>query len=234
MKNAPPTPPCDSCGRDVDEYVIVLKPLPRGGYQEVLACDNCKARYEPLRFLRIRLETFPYILDKDPPFWMSDTALYDLFDGNQATLEGRLSFGAFPLIEDFEVVLEAFVRKHLLEKMALQFQVKFLSSTSGYLTHFRKNDALQHLCREDFRIPDGTLDAPFIDFEQRWGWSLLIFSDEQFVYVLTYRETEPVVCYFPTFRDYEQNVWFKVEKSRYYDQWEKAIQLCQAWRSKVL
>ena len=231
MKNIPPTPPCDSCGRDVDEYAVVLKPLPDGEYQEVLACDNCKARYEPLLFLRIRLDKFPYILDSNPPFWTNDTSLHGLFDGKRATLEGRLSLDAFPLMEDFEVVLEGFTRKHLLGKEPLSYHAKFFSPSYGYLAHFSRNDTLQELCREQFVIPCGDFTAPFIDFEP--GWSLLIAEDERFVYVLTFYEREHIF-YFPAFEDYEHNVWFKVEKSRYSNQWEKALQLCHSWKGKVL
>jgi hypothetical protein len=56
---------------------------------------------------------------------------------------------------------------------------------------------------------------PYFDFD--WGWALLLAADETFVYILTGG-------------DKHYQTWFKVEKTRYDRQWEKAITLsCQAY-----
>lgn len=235
MSVSPPLPPCDYCGKYVGEYVVVLKPLSNGEQAEVLACDNCVTRYETVQFFRIRLDKIPYILGAWPPFQSKSngSSLFGLFDGKQATLAGKLSLETFPLMEDFEVILEWFVKKHLLEEKAFQYEVNFFSLSHGYLAHFWTNNTVQDLCREDFIIPCGTFDAPFIDFAYRWGESILIAEDEQFVYVLTHNEKESAY-HFPALTDYEHSIWFKIEKRRYYSQWEQAIQLCRTWGRKFL
>lgn len=153
--DVPPRQLCDTCNRN--EHMLVLNNLPSGEQEEVLACDDCEARYEKVQFLRIRLDEILYILDEYPNSWINDVTLHGLFDGEQATLQGKLSLDEFPLIEDFEIVLGAFVKKHLLEKIAPEYKVQFFSPSYGYLAHFSSNNTAQDLCRENFVVPCGTL-----------------------------------------------------------------------------
>lgn len=64
-------------------------------------------------------------------------------------------------------------------------------------------------------MPHGDFALPYADLDQ--GWEILLAENERFVYILT--------------GNGEMNegytTWFKVEKSQYYSQWKKTIQLCR-------
>ena len=94
----------------------------------------------------------------------------------------------------------------------------FFSSSNGFLVDFiYKNYSAHHLIANKFLFPRGDFIHPFYDLEQ--GWIVEIAEQNEFVYILygIYEQVSEGVGY---------HTWFKVDKQRYYDQWEKAIALC--------
>ncbi|MDB4979129.1 MAG: hypothetical protein JWM56_1315 [Candidatus Peribacteria bacterium] len=109
----------------------------------------------------------------------------------------------FPLVDDFEI------RLHETENFGMH--VAFSSSALGIISTFPWWDNVEMdipaMTQETF--PCGTLEKPYDDMEE--GWQILIFAVEGFVYVL--QGAEPGCTTFHT--------WYKVEKNRYFQAWEK-------------
>lgn len=133
----------------------------------------------------------------------------------------QLPLREFPLIEDFEVILWTTLSNHSPNESQLLYQVYFFSQSRGLLARLRHWDyTLQELCRANFTIPHGDFTTPYFDFDQ--GWALLIAEHDEFVYILT-GSFEDLLA------EKGYRTWFKVEKSRYFRQWEQAVQLARQW-----
>ena len=159
-----------------------------------------------------------YSRENRPPSWSNETQLF----WDTGNIEG-LPLHTFPLIEDFEVLLEKMEvvpeQGKGSKRCPFGYQVLFFSSPRGYIANFPWWDhAEQDLRREDFSVPLGTLNRPHSDFEQ--GWVISIAADDHFIYVM---EGD----FDRTVEDHYYHTWFKVPKDRYLDQWRRAIQTCQ-------
>lgn len=133
----------------------------------------------------------------------------------------QLPLHTFPLIEDFEVILCATLSNRSNEENQLRYRAGFFSPSRGWLTIFRYgNFTPQDLSESHFTIPCGDFTTPYCDYDQ--GWAILIAERDEMVYILT-GNFEKLL------EKKGYHTWFKVEKSRYYHQWEKAIDLCRQW-----
>lgn len=112
-----------------------------------------------------------------------------------------IDLARFPLIDDFQVTFEKWgpLGKHVI----------FRSPSKGILASF---DGWDHADRdlskmEENDIPCGTMYEPFGDCEQ--SWPILIFENDEWVYVLEGGETgvQPF------------HSWFKVRKELYVASW---------------
>lgn len=164
----------------------------------------------------------PHIVSAQIPF-------IDPVRHKQALQENRidpesLPLNDFPLIEDFEVVLWRSVHEDFREDSEEQsipwYKVYFFSASTGFLATFLHADFLaRDLCADDFRLPSGDFGCPYFDFDE--GWIMLIAEWEDFVYILagSYEDV--------SIRKKGYRTWYKVEKQRYYSQWENAVHLCR-------
>jgi hypothetical protein len=81
-------------------------------------------------------------------------------------------------------------------------------------------------------IPHGDFTLPYYDLEQ--GIDLLITEDDHFVYVLfgdweNHNSHEPGVWHeIENFYD----IWVKIRRERYYEQWNIAIEQSRAYHSR--
>lgn len=125
------------------------------------------------------------------------------------------------MIEDFEVILQGVIDKKRQQKEPHEYNVFFFSPSRGYLAHFLPGCYTSHELQQDtFTIPIGNFTTPYVDFDQ--SWAILLAADDTFVFILMHvGEGEGY------------QTWFKVEKRRYYQQWEKAIQLCRKLSNKL-
>lgn len=208
---------CASCGKQAVQneiFDLVAKKLPSGKHEEIHVCQKCRPSFRQIEHIFI-LHGVTYPNTGSFPFWRNDAPLSVQFDRTRYPLEEQLPLDDFPLIEDFEVVMVGFTLKHRQEDhLPTYYSAKFFSPSRGFLAHLLF-DTPQDLCQPDFAIPSGTFSEPYDDLDQ--GWNMLVAEDQTFVYVIT--------------GNWEigegQRTWFKVEKDRYYRQWEKAIQFCR-------
>ncbi len=155
-----------------------------------------------------------------PPSWHNETLLF--WDTSVREDMGDLPLHMFPLIADFEVLLE---KMEVLpeegtgnRRCPFGYQIHFFSSPRGYIASFPWWDhAEQDLRREGFSVPLGTLSQPYSDLEQ--GWIIAIASSDSFVYVVEGDFDRVIV-------DHSYHTWFKVPEDRYLSQWQRAIQTC--------
>ncbi|HTI14315.1 MAG TPA: hypothetical protein VL461_07055 [Dictyobacter sp.] len=159
-----------------------------------------------------------YTKENRPLFWRNEMPLF----WDTENMED-LALHTFPLIEDFEVLLEKMeiVPEQSKERKRCPFgyQICFFSAPRGYIATFPWWDHVEKDLRcEGFSIPLGTLNQPYSDLEQ--GWIISIATDDYFVYVV---EGD----FDRTINDHFHHTWFKVPKERYLSQWQKTIQLCQ-------
>ncbi len=125
----------------------------------------------------------------------------------------QLPLDQFPLIEDFQVILEE-VRTTQEQKSSLGYHVCLSSPSRGYIATFPWWDHVEKEMRRDtFSIPLGDLKKPFDDQDQ--GWRIVIAEHEGYVYVLQGIGREW----------YDR--WFKVSTPLYVSKWHQAIQLCR-------
>lgn len=111
---------------------------------------------------------------------------------------------AFPLIDDFEIVLERS------RGTSLGYHLAFFSEKRGYIASFPWWDHVElDLYRPSFSFPS-------YDFMDE-GWEIEIFADDEYMYVLE-REFE-----YPTTESGYQR-WFKVRKDHYLAEWQSAIE----------
>jgi hypothetical protein len=163
-----------------------------------------------------------YSEDSRPPFWHNTTQLIDVKDNSQPripiTKVSDLPLKNFPLVQDFEVRLERF---KVDGEVKFGVNVYFFSFSRGYMASFPWWDCAERdLIKETFQIPFGDFDQPFEDCEQ--GWEIIIFADDEFVYVLEGNFELPDAPIEERFY-----LWFKVDKSAYLGEWQKAIDLCR-------
>ncbi len=150
----------------------------------------------------------------------SDPERYACFVEANVLDTKQLPLATFPLIEDFEIHLEHSITKYINGKeYTSEVFVWLFSASRGYLTHFLNHDHAQDLCQPDFIIPYGDFQKPYADFDQ--GYHILMFEDEMHVYILA-----------GIWEMKAYHTWFKVEKNRYYRQWESAVQHCRELADK--
>jgi hypothetical protein len=146
-----------------------------------------------------------YSLNERPPFWSNESALVmDRFDLRNAPIVD------FPLIEDFEVRLEIDTGRGAI----FGYQLYFFSVARGYVASFPWHNVDHIFIREDLRIPLGGFVQPFQEYEQ--SWDIVIAEKDDLVYILQ-----------GNFDDDGYHNWFKVYKTQYLEEWQKAIQACR-------
>jgi hypothetical protein len=221
---------CASCQKEVDDltwiFTTVCATEEQVEHQEEYGyCQDCKVFFEPHQCTFQIIDGPSYNDDNRPPFWHNNAPLdlekyLNVIQANILDAE-QLPLDAFPLIEDFEILLEQLTTRYASGKEFISDVFVWLFSPSrGYLAYIREHDSHKDLCRLDFTIPHGDFRTPYADLDQ--GWNILLAEDEIFVYVLTGNwELE---------EGYQ--TWFKVEKTRYYRQWERAIQRCREIRDE--
>jgi len=235
---------CASCEKTASEALPLqeVRLLTADGEQHVPMCADCANFYENALNLEVPDFTFhilggrTYTRDEMPSQWENDLPLaYEHFHITRGQLPyvaanfpahtieaypldiNQFPLASFPLLEDFHVILIGAIAEGKKESLnLLSYEVNFLSPSRGFLAHFLYGVYTTLLIRQEgFIIPIGTFDTPYFDFDQ--GWIILLAADETFVYILTGSGLgEPY------------STWFKVEKTRYYEQWEQAIQLARS------
>ena len=153
----------------------------------------------------------------------ADPARLELFMDENRIVPDSLPLNEFPSVEDFEVVLWGMFSEDEVQmeedQNATRYHVRFFSQERGFLASFFYNDYnAEDLLAEHFQIPHGDFTLPYFDLEQ--GWAMLIAEREENVYILAGNFEELL-------EKKGYHTWFKVEKKRYYDQWEKTLQLCR-------
>ncbi len=127
-----------------------------------------------------------------PPSWKNERPLAK---GEPLPLE------VFPLIDDFEIVLEQ------IRGTSWGYHLAFFSEKRGYIASFPWWDHVElDLYRPSFIIPSG-------DFEQEWA--IEIFPDDEYMYVLESNFDDPEAGY---------QRWFRVGKQHYLKEWQAAIE----------
>lgn len=114
-----------------------------------------------------------------------------------------LPLEAFPIIDDFEIVLER------IKDTSRGYDLVFFSEKRGYIANFLVWDHVElDLYRESFSIP-------FYDTSDETGWEIEIFDEAEFTYVLEtdYEHPEAGYCR-----------WFRVPTKRYQAEWQAAIE----------
>lgn len=209
---------CEACGKKhIAALYPVLKVLPDGEYQELGVCGDCKPRFQPVETLFVRESLPPYTQAQRPPFWENGTSLQ--WHQEQGFATSPVAPRDYPLIEDFEVLLEGVINKHKLGKERPYYFAWLFSPSRGYLTHILGADELADLCRPGFAVPRGDFTHPYHDVDQ--NWYILLAEDDQYVYILAGGRDGRAA-----FDIYE--TWFKVEKRRYTQQWKQAVRLARS------
>lgn len=237
---------CCWCGKKVEEGQLHAVEVPIRMYKRPemdvyettetqLRCDVCQFCVGPYRLLFEMVDGPTYTHENRPPFWHNDVPYNSVYwltasgerwtpsesydpDAPQADRldHEHMALDTFPLIEDFEIVLE---RMHIIYEKVETISDAFVwlySPSRGYLTHMLLHNSQKDLCKPDFTIPHGDFQHPHDDIDQ--GYDILLFEDELFVYIITGNWE---------IKD-SDDTWFKVEKHRYYQEWERAIARCRA------
>ncbi len=171
-----------------------------------------------------------------PSYWSNDTPL--ICTENSLRNIKALPLENFPLIEDFEIVLESMVDET--GNSIFGYHVMFFSPTYGYIASFPWWDNVtRDLASDEFwvlgehsgadlrygdpnysparpvSIPLGTFDDPYTGLEQ--SWQIFIARHENFVYVL-----EGSLEQFRRKKKYytKYHTWFKVFLDRYLEKWQ--------------
>ncbi|GCE12016.1 hypothetical protein [Tengunoibacter tsumagoiensis] len=142
------------------------------------------------------------------------------FDVTQLQLE------RFPCIDDFEVVMRAPLFESENQENDFDYTACFFSPSRGYLAGFcyytHEDYTTAIMSQAETVIPWGTLTFPYYDFGQ--SYAFMVMEADGYIYVLngTYEEAGT--------KGYKN--WFKVEKNRYFSQWEHARQLSRAYEEQ--
>ncbi len=153
-----------------------------------------------------------------PRFWHNTTPLlYNDFGIGASPDRKRLLSQPFPLVEDFQVILEE--SKDTQGRSSFGYQVYFYSPSRGYIASFPYWDHVdKDMCGDNFSIPLGDVATPFSDLEQ--GWEIVIATHERYVYVLQGQFDQSFI------QGYD--IWFKVYKHLYLSKWKEAIRVCRS------
>ncbi len=182
-----------------------------------------------------------YVEANRPSHWSNDTPVMYKHLRHQAGILLKnmkaLPLEDFPLIEDFEIVLESAIDKT--GNSIFGYHVMFFSLTYGYIASFPWWDnATYDLVKDEFwvlgeeggqdlrydnpeynpakpvSIPLGSFEEPYTGLEQ--GWQIFIAQHENYVYVLEgsgkqFRRKK---------KDYTvYDTWFKVSLNIYLEKW---------------
>jgi len=209
---------CAACGK---QHIAVRYPVLRvsadGEYEELGVCASCRPQFVPVETLFVRLSGETYTQGQRPPSWSNGAAVQ--WQAGEPFNPSPVPLSEYPLIEDFEILLEGVISKHRLGKAMPWYFVWLFSPSRGYLTHILGADELKDLCRSHFQIPRGDFVYPYHDVDQ--GWHISMAEDEAFVYVLAGGgpESGSLTLY---------TTWFRVAKPRYAQQWEQAVRVARA------
>ncbi len=209
---------CAACGKqNIAVRYPVLNVAPDGEYTELGVCESCRPQFAPVETLFVRVSGPPYTQAQRPPFWSNGSPVH--WREGQEFNPAPVPLSDYPLIEDFEVLLEGVISKHKLGKVMPYYMAWLFSPTRGYLTHILGADELRDLCRRNFKLPHGDFTRPYHDLDQ--GWHIVLAEDDEFVYILagSWDELASLERY---------DTWFKVEKTLYTGQWKQAIQVARS------
>jgi hypothetical protein len=208
---------CTGCRKpwDAGPCFFTLKKHPDGRQEEVFVCAGCKSIFGTNTTLFTELYVPAGKRGQRPPFWHNDKPLY----GDQALNPLQMPLRDYPLIEDFELLVDCWDEPQSLTKEGWHYALRFTSPSRGYLTSILEGD----FQRSDFVLPRGTFDKPY---HLAGGWDTLdtlIAENNGFVYILT--DNRDFMLTESGNRVSFYSAWFKVDKDRYYNQWEQAIYL---------
>ena len=129
----------------------------------------------------------------------------ELVSSNYADALREIELGSFPIIPDFTIELRASDDQGQ--------HVHFISRARGELAGFPYWDNaerdMRHFSAED--VPLGSIDEPVEDADE--DWQIVIFQHEGYVYVL--EGSAPHTTEF--------DVWFRVPRGRYIEEWARLI-----------
>ncbi|MGH2511034.1 MAG: hypothetical protein ACRDHZ_27035, partial [Ktedonobacteraceae bacterium] len=209
------------CGKpwnqDSSPYYFTLKTSPDRTQEDIFLCRSCKMGFwiDESIFTKVYM---PGHRREQRPFWRNRKPL----SKSQALHPLHVSLDTYPLIEDFEVMVICWIEQQQLGKEIWHSCAQLARSSDGYLTRLLGVDPSQ----PDFVLPHGSLEQPA---QLDAGWDTLytlIAEDDKFVYILT--DNEDFLCDEQGNRIHLYHAWCKVEKSRYYRQWEQAIYVARA------
>jgi hypothetical protein len=177
-----------------------------------------------------------------PCNWFNDKPLIckDYQPGNPPKNMKGLPLKSFPLIHDFQIVLESVIDETGISTFG--YHVMFFSPTLGYIASFPWWDNANHdLAKDEFWVaskrnrtdlrcsyrsfdpakpicvPLGTFDKPYIGLEQ--GWEIVIAQHDQYVYVLEGVFDKRIL------KGYHS--WFKVSLNQYLEKWQAIKKLIE-------
>ncbi|GCE09187.1 hypothetical protein [Dictyobacter aurantiacus] len=128
----------------------------------------------------------------------------------------------FPVIEDFEVHFVPGNKTSVTDDDQDTYQPCFFSASQGFLSDIAvswDDYTVAHVCHNTFHVPCGSFAVPYFQLEQYF--TILIAEKDGFVYVLRGE--------FENIQTEGYGIWFKVERNRYFSEWEKAIQMCHRY-----
>ena len=168
---------CMLCSNITDLQYLHEVSTPDADQKQMLVCDKCLPFFENKpRFFKV-LGGPTYTEENRPQFWKNAAALsYQHFHITRGQLPHifaslpedaialnqldttQLPFKQFPLIDDFEVILEKVLieREDETTKNTGEYHPFFFSPLHGYLAHLLMGDyGCPQLCKDDFIIPLG-------------------------------------------------------------------------------
>ncbi len=213
--------PCIICGKRLEENELhwITTIISPDWHQEQRFCEDCKRFFEPSQLFFQVLDGPTYTEENRPPFWENAIPMDNEHFHNIKNMfldPQSLPLHLFPLVEDFEFLLERVINKYEDGKeTSSNVYIHLFSPSHGYLAHFL-DDTVKAMHRSNFLLPHGNFDAPYYNLDQ--GWHIMLFEDGRHIYILT--------------GNWERNpngfeTWFRVEKVLYDRQWERTIERCR-------
>ncbi len=202
---------------DEDELHWITAIISPDLHQEQHFCEDCKRFFEPSQLFFQVLDGPIYTKKNRPPFWENDIPMDDEhFHDIKNVFLDPLPLHLFPLIEDFDILLERVISKYEDgEETDSDVFLWMFSPSRGYLAHFL-NNALHYMRQSNFLLPHGSVDAPYYNLDE--GWHIMLFEDDTYIYILTGNWSRNPNSF---------ETWFKVEMHLYYHQWERTIERCR-------